>query len=233
VSVYKRGQVYWYKFLFQGQLIRDSAKTNSKTVAREAERARRRDLELGINRIGKRDRTPLFPIAAKEWIDAKVGKSESTLRNYKQYVESLTSEFKDRLVCDIHISDIRALQTKRLKQGLGTRSVNYEVGVLRQILKAFRLWQNLSEDVDWLKERRDVGKALSSEDEERLYAACAASRSPALLPIFVLCLDAGLRAGEAKTLRRKDLNLEWQVGKIARGELVVARRKRAADGKYL
>ncbi|MHB8384692.1 MAG: tyrosine-type recombinase/integrase, partial [Candidatus Binataceae bacterium] len=225
MSVYKRGQTYWYKFLFQGQLIRESAKTNSKTVAREAERARRRALELGINRIGKRERTPLFPLAAKEWIEAKLGKSESTLRNYRQYVESLIAEFKDRLVCDIDISDIRALQTKRLKQGLGHRSVNYEIGVLRQILKTFRLWHNLSEDVDWLREKHDVGKALLHEDEERLHAACAASRSPALLPLFVVCLDGGLRASEAKTLRRSDLDLEWQDGVIARGELVVAKSK--------
>jgi integrase len=225
MSVYKRGQVYWYKFLFQGQVIRDSAKTNSKTVAKEAERARRRELELGINRIGSRERTPLFPIAAKEWIEAKIGKSESTLRNYRQYVESLTGEFKDRLVCDIGISYIRALQRKRLKQGLGHRSVNYEVGVLRQILKTFRLWHSLSEDVDWLREKRDVGKALTGEDEDRLYAACAASRSPALLPLFALSLDADLRASEAKMLRRKDLNLEWLDGKIARGELIVAKSK--------
>jgi hypothetical protein len=54
MSVYKRGETYWFKFLFQGQQIRESARTNSKTVAREAERARRRDLELGLNRIGKR-----------------------------------------------------------------------------------------------------------------------------------------------------------------------------------
>jgi hypothetical protein len=49
MSVYKRGGTYWFKFLFQGQVIRESAKTDSKTVAREAERARRRDLELGYN----------------------------------------------------------------------------------------------------------------------------------------------------------------------------------------
>jgi integrase len=225
MSVYKRGRVYWYKFLFQGQVIRDSAKTNSKTVAKEAERARRRELELGINRIGKRERTPLFRVAAKEWIEAKIGKSKSTLRNYRQYVESLTAEFKDRLVCDIDISDIRELQRKRLKQGLGHRSVNYEIAVLRQILKTFRLWHSLSEDVDWLKERRDVGKALSNDDEDQLYTACAASRSPALLPLFALCLDAGLRASEVKMLRRKDLNLEWLNGKIATGELIVAKSK--------
>jgi len=206
-------------------LIRESATTNSKTIAREAERARRRDLELGVNRIGKRERTPLFTTAAKEWIEAKIGKSESTLRNYRQYVESLTSEFKERLVCDIDIADIRTLQRKRLKQGVGHRSVNYEVGVLRQILKSFRLWHNLSDDVDWLKERHDIGKALRYEDEEALRAGCAASRSPALLPLFIVSLDAGLRATEAKTLRRRDLHLEWQDEVIARGELVVAKSK--------
>jgi hypothetical protein len=30
VSVYKRGDVWWYKFVFNGQVIRESAKTNSK-----------------------------------------------------------------------------------------------------------------------------------------------------------------------------------------------------------
>jgi hypothetical protein len=60
MSVYKRGETYWFKFLFQGQLIRESAKTNSKTVAREAERARRRELELAVNRVQRRERMPLF-----------------------------------------------------------------------------------------------------------------------------------------------------------------------------
>jgi hypothetical protein len=54
MSVYKRGETYWFKFLSQGQLIRESARTNSKTVAREAERARRREIELAVNRIPKR-----------------------------------------------------------------------------------------------------------------------------------------------------------------------------------
>src|SRR5215471_8621002 len=78
------------------------------------------------------------------------------------------------------------------------------------------------------QERRDVGKALISEDEGRLYSACSASRSPALLPLFVLCVDAGLRSSEAKMLRRKDLCLEWQDGKIVSGELIVAESKTEA-----
>jgi len=182
-----------YKFLFQGQLIRESAKTNSKTVAREAERARRRDLELGINRIGKRERTPLFRIAAKEWIDAKVGKSESTLRNYRQYVESLTSEFKDRLICDIDIADIRALQRKRLTQGLGHRSVNYEIGVLRQILKPSaygttcrKTW--IGSERSMTLARRSFTKTRSTCTRPALRAEvrhCFLSSSSVLMPVCV------------------------------------------------
>ena len=51
--VYKRGKFYSYKFRFDGQVIRASAKTTSKTVAREAERARRRELELAVNPVSR------------------------------------------------------------------------------------------------------------------------------------------------------------------------------------
>ena len=36
--LYKRGGVWWYKFRFQNQIIRATAKTPNKTVAKEAEK---------------------------------------------------------------------------------------------------------------------------------------------------------------------------------------------------
>jgi hypothetical protein len=45
MAVYKRADVYWYEFIFAGKRIRESAKTGSKTVAKEAENDRRRELE--------------------------------------------------------------------------------------------------------------------------------------------------------------------------------------------
>jgi hypothetical protein len=116
MSVYKRGQTYWYKFLFQGQLIRESAKTNSKTVAREAERARRRELELAINRIPRRDRMPLFSVAAWEWLDTKAVLAAKTVAAYLQYVKSLTKYFGDRLVCDIGPSGNRRSFNENARQ---------------------------------------------------------------------------------------------------------------------
>src|SRR5690348_15658177 len=135
MGVYKRGGVYWYEFEFQGQRIRESAKTSSKTIAREAERQRRRELELGINRIEQPKRMPLFKLAAEQWLSTKRNLSRFTGLHYRQYVASLSAEFADRLICDIRLEDIARLQQKRQGKGLGSRAVNAEIQALRQILK--------------------------------------------------------------------------------------------------
>jgi hypothetical protein len=60
MSLYKRGDVWWYKFRFAGQVIRESTKSDSRTVARSAEHARRRELEQGFNRIERHRAAQLF-----------------------------------------------------------------------------------------------------------------------------------------------------------------------------
>jgi integrase len=225
VSVYKRGAVYWYKFLFQGQLIRESAKTTSKAIAREAERARRRDLELGFNRITRRERLPLFEIATKEWLASKGALSPLGRVYYEQYARKLVSEFNGRLVSSVTLNDIAALQQKRLAGGLSARTVNCEVATLRQILKHYGCWGAFAARVRFLRENTETGKALSLEEEDRLLKVAAESPSAALYPFFVLSLDAGLRPSESRSLRRTDITLRWVDGAIAEGEVIVPRSK--------
>jgi integrase len=228
MSVFKRGKVWWYKFRFEGQVIRDSAKTKSKNVARDAERARRRDLELAVNRIQKRERMPLFSVAAKEWFDSRVDLAANTLEAYEHFVETLTEQFGKRLVCDIDDQDISDLQRRRLAEQKSARTVNFETNVLRQILKAHGLWGAISDKVKNLRERRDIGRAISPVDERKLIDAAANSRSPALLPLLIVSLDSGLRASEIRSLRRNDLKLEWRDGVIEHGELIVPKSKTEA-----
>ncbi len=226
--LYKRGEVWWFKFRFEGQVIRDSAKTASKTVARDAERARRRDLELAVNRIHKRERMPLFSFAAKQWLDSRVDLAANTLEAYEHFVQTLAEQFGKRLVCDIDDEDIAALQRKRLAEKKSARTVNFEINVLRQILKTHGLWGAISDKVKNLRERRDIGRAISSVDEKKLIDAATKSRSPALLPLLIVSLDSGLRASEVRSLRRKDLRLEWRNGVIEKGELTVPKSKTEA-----
>jgi integrase len=226
--LYKRGKVWWFKFRFEGQVIRESAKTASKTLARDAERARRRELETAINRIPRRERMPLFAAAAKDWLASRTALAANTLEAYGHFVGTLIEQFGTRLVCDIDDQDIAALQRKRLAEKKSARTVNFEVNVLRQILKTHGLWSALADKVKSLRERRDVGRAISLEDERKLLDAAKQSRSPALLPLLVLSLDSGLRASEVRSLRRKDLKLEWRDGLIHRGELTVPKSKTEA-----
>jgi integrase len=227
MGVYKRGGVYWYEFEFQGQRIRESAKTSSKTIARDAERQRRRELELGINRLEQPKRMPLFKLAAEQWLLSLSGLAEKSLAAYRQYVRSLSGEFGDRLICDIGLDDIVRLQRQRLAEGKSPRTANYETHALRLILKHFNLWWPLADKVRMLKGERQPGRALSREEESRLIGAIRKCGSPALEPLFIVSIDSGLRASEIRNLRRGDVALSPASGSFE-GEIVVRRSKTEA-----
>jgi integrase len=228
VSVFKRGDVWWYKFWFNGQLIRESSKSHSKTVAKDAEHARRRELEQAYNHIPKRQRMPLFSQAAELWLASKAGLAEKSRERYEQCVEHLKGEFGKQLVCDVDANDVAEYRHKRLTAGVSNRTVNYETGALRGILRQFGLWGPIANRVKALPERHDVGRAIQREEETKLLAAASRSRSPALLPLIVISLDTGMRLGETQALRRKDLSLAWKDGAIQRGEITVPKSKTAA-----
>jgi uncharacterized protein (UPF0218 family) len=66
VSLFQRGDIWWYEFWFAGRRIRESSKSESKTVAKSAEKNRRRELEEGFNNVSdvRRERVrPMCEIA--------------------------------------------------------------------------------------------------------------------------------------------------------------------------
>lgn len=51
MALFRRGEIWWYEFQFARRRVRESAKSTSKTVAKQAEKNRRRELENGFNGI--------------------------------------------------------------------------------------------------------------------------------------------------------------------------------------
>lgn len=45
--IYKRGNIYWYKFMWKGELVRESTKQGNDKVARQMEAAHRTSLPRG------------------------------------------------------------------------------------------------------------------------------------------------------------------------------------------
>src|SRR2546427_12736747 len=56
MAVYKRGRVWWYKFTWNGEPIRESTKQTNKRVAEQIEAAHKVTLAKG--EVGIRDRKP-------------------------------------------------------------------------------------------------------------------------------------------------------------------------------
>src|SRR5580692_7227641 len=58
VSIYKRGKIYWYKFMFQGKLVRESTKQGNNKVAVNMESAHRTSLAKGEVGIREKKAAP-------------------------------------------------------------------------------------------------------------------------------------------------------------------------------
>jgi integrase len=199
-DIRKPAKFWWYKFRFAGQLIRESAKTESKTLAKDAERVRRRQLELSWNQVSRRTMPPRFDHAADAWL-ASV-KPHLADRTHDIYEVALRCHLKlalgKLLLCDVGTSRIASYQARRKAEGASARTLNKELQVLRQILKRHKLWANIQGEVKFERESDQIGKALVDADEVRLLAACESN--PLLLTVVSLALNTALRKNEIRTL---------------------------------
>jgi integrase len=200
--LYRRGGTWWFKFRFAGRTFRESAKTKSKTIARQAERKRHQSLEEAIHGIKRRVAPVTFAVAAADWLKLrKPTLAARSLRIEQVNIDNhLKTTFGSLLLIDIAAEDISEYQRGRLREGAAPKTINLELGTLRGILRRHRIWANLQPDVKMLAVRDDVGKALTSDEENRLLLACGTSRSRALLPVVILALNTGLRRGEIQAL---------------------------------
>src|SRR5664279_4625045 len=57
MAIYKRGSIYWYKFSFNGEAIRESTRQKNQHTARQMESAHRTSLAKG--EVGLREKRPI------------------------------------------------------------------------------------------------------------------------------------------------------------------------------
>jgi integrase len=221
MGVYLRGSTWWYKFQFADRVIRESAKTTSKTVARQAEWQRRRELEQGYNNIGDRRGERIQPLAAiaKAYLDDyKLKHRSGTFAMYA--VGHVVRHLGSLLVVDISADAVKQYQIARLKEQASPKSINEEVGFLLRILgergDAIRLVLRREKNLK-LKNRTNVGKAYTQDQKTRLLteatttpgdATKAKSRSPYIRPALQLAFNAGMRDAEICNLTWGQIDLE-------------------------
>jgi hypothetical protein len=147
--IYKRGKqgTYWIRFRFAGRIVHESTRTTSKTVAREAERQGRCELEEKWNRIEKRSLPPTLTEAARRWQEKRTALAAGTVERYEAALNHLRKGFGKMLVCEIEARDIVAYQKARLAQRAAGATINKEIACLSSILGEYGVWEQVRRDV--------------------------------------------------------------------------------------
>jgi len=230
MSIYARGGVYWYTFSFSGKRYQESTKSKSKTLAKEAEKNRRRELEKAFNNVTdtRKARVQSISVVAATYLeDYKVRHRAGTFAEYA--LGHVTRLLGDKLVVDITDTAVKSFQTTRLKEGAAPKSVNEEVTFLLRLLgdagDALRVRLRRNKALK-LKVEQNVARAYSEDEKTRMLelakdSSARRSGSPAIYPALVLALNAGMRDAEIRTLTWAQVDFEKQF-------LTVGRSKTAA-----
>lgn len=219
----KQSDVWWFEFVFDGQRIRESSKSARKTIAAEAEKQRRKDLEraragLPIEEPSRRIQRVADALKSYEegYMITHRAKSASWVKERLVHVRRLMDQV---LIPDLTEDRVRSYIKTRRGEGAGNRTINMELSCLSRAIG--RTWRELWPRVKKLEEASDVGRALSEEEERLLLAAAGKSTSRPLLPFLEVLLWTGMRSDEARTLRWSQVDWEG-------GEITVGRSKTAA-----
>jgi integrase len=231
--IYKRGKVYWYKFMWQGEMIRESTRQGNDKVARQMEAAHRAALAKGLVGIREDKAVPTLAEFARErflpWVEGTFRASPRTLEWYKNGVSRLCSfgEIAQAKLDEIRGELVASYAGHRRSNGLQVSSVNRELQVLRRILRLAVEWGVIERTVKvkMLPGERRCERVLLPEEEARYLAA-----APDLLAsVATVLVDTGMRPEECFRLRWETIT--WSNGR--HGVLLVTHGKTAAARRVL
>jgi integrase len=211
MSVYKRGRVWWYSFIFAGRKIQETTKTGSKTLARLAEQKRLRELQLGFNGIDDtRDQhiRTVKELASEYLKDYKA--DHRSVRFAEYAVGHVVRHLGKMMSIEVTAKTVEDYRRARLEEKAAPKTINEEVGFLLRLLgDAGGLIRSRLKSKKTLKLKlpKPVGKAYTPEEKAALVAAAQAARSPAIYPALMLALNTGMRDAEIRGLQwgRMDL----------------------------
>jgi hypothetical protein len=236
VGIYKRGEVYWYKFMWQGRSVRESTKQGNDKVARQMEAAHKTSLARG--EVGIREKRPVPTL--REFCDtrvepwAKASFEYTCVNNWFWFragtrrlrgCESLAKTRLDEITNET-VAGFAAYEQSRLqnrgkgeaenKRGLAVSSINSSIRVLRRILTLAIEW-GLVESAPrlvLLPGERHRERVVTPDEEARYLAAA----SPLLTNLATVLVDTGMRPDECYRLRWEEIT--WANGR--NGSLLVA-----------
>jgi len=228
MSLFKRGNTWWFEFKHLGVRYRESAHTTNRDIARRAESQRRKKIEESGNDLDPVAKPTKVSKAVKDFLEENDDWAPRTRGIHNNSWSHLAPHFGDLLLQDITPLTISRYRTARKAEGAGPRSVNIEVSLLRMVLKKHRRWHVFQgENFRMLTEPEDVGRALTHDEEHRLLSLARRSISRSLFPAVLLSLHTGMRHQELRLLR-------WRQVDLIEGAITVGKSKtKGGEGRVI
>ena len=201
MAVYRRGKIWWYKFVWNGESIRESTKQSNKRSRKQMEAAHRTSLAKG--EVGIRDRVPaptLKDFAERDftpYIESRFADKPRTLAYYRLGMKNVL-EFPALCACsveDITQDAITAFVAKKRDSGLEVSSINRQMEVMRRMRKLAVEWGKTEKALPMVRmlpgERRR--ERVLSPAEESKYLEAVRRIGDEILRAYERALD-GIRA---------------------------------------
>ena len=235
MSIYKRGGIYWYKFMWRGKVFRESTKQGNDKVARQMESAHRTSLAKG--EVGIREKKPALVLSdfiekrMEPWARARFEKSSpKTWRDY--YRVGLLAIKNYRPLANAKLDEITSetvagFAAHRQSGGLQISSVNSSLQILRRTLRLAVEWDAVPSTpaVKMLPGARHRERVVTPHEQAKYLAAAI----DPLCSVAEILVDTGLRPEECFRLRWEALT--WSNGR--HGTLLVTHGKTAAARRVL
>jgi integrase len=210
MSIFKRGSVYWFHFMFAGEHVQQSTKQGNPRVARQIEAARRTALAKGEVGIEERKPAPMFRPFSQRFLDHVGARHENKPQTVAFYAAKL-----NRLLAYAPIGGARLDKIDEgviegyvvaRRAAVGPATVNRELATLRRMLRLAHEWKEIQRvpRIRLLSGERTREFVLSRHQETIYLGTCPQP----LHDIAVLMLETGLRIGETLRLEWADLMLQ-------------------------
>jgi integrase len=261
MKVFKRGAIYWFELVFNGQRIQRSTKSKNRRDAGEILSAFHTALVKGEVGITKRKPVPTFRAAMSDFLTwSEQSHKEPSHRRYKTSAVALLKYFRETPLDKIGLEEVENFKTTRAREHTTVRgkdrrirtnkpvrpaTVNRELACLKALFTFANLQsKNPVSQVKFLPEDNEQTRVITY-DEQSKYLAVA---TPMLRDVAVLMLETGMRPEEVYRMQPHNVHLDQdyyfnphgktkaakrRIKLTATAKSIVARRMALRQGDYL
>ena len=193
---------YVCEFVYQGKRFQESTGATSRTVAKEYEKRRKAEMEraaAGMPTDQKTTRIRTVADVIGPYLDGyRLNHRPQSITFATGRLAVVQKALGNVVLSDLTEERIRAYMRQRQSEDISGRTINMEIGELSRAIG--QTWSLLWPKTRKMEERKDVGMALSPNQQKALLDGLERLSTPHLPTLIPVLLLTGMRPGEALSL---------------------------------